>query len=407
MMELRLFEAIGIELEYMIVARADLSIQPLSDQVLHAIAGSYESEVEVGEVSWSNELALHVIELKTTEPATTLESWPARFNASVVRINEILRPHGACLMPTGMHPLMTPDQFRVWPHEYNAVYEAFNRIFDCRGHGWSNLQSMHLNLPFAGDDEFGKLHAAIRVLLPILPALAASSPLMEGHLTGFLDTRLNVYRSNASRVPSIAGQVIPEPLFTRRDYEQGILHKIYADIAPHDPAGILQNEWLNARGAIARFGRSAIEIRVLDVQECSQADLAIAALVRVMLIALVDERWSTRRAQQAMDTDPLAHLLFDVCKQGEMAVISDRNYLALLGAASTARTSVQELWQQKLDEFSPSFDEATREALAVIVNQGPLARRIVKRLAGDVARDNIVAVYRELCECLSQNTLFQ
>jgi hypothetical protein len=31
---------------------------------------------------------------------------------------------------------------------------------------------------------------------------------------------------------------------------------------------VLRHEWVNARGAIARFDRSAIEIRVLDVAEC-------------------------------------------------------------------------------------------------------------------------------------------
>ena len=50
-----------------------------------------------------------------------------------------------------------------------------------------------------------------------------------------------------------------------------------------------RDEWLNARGAIARFGRGTIEIRVLDVQECPQADLAICAAVVEVLQALVAE----------------------------------------------------------------------------------------------------------------------
>src|SRR5690606_30349750 len=126
------------------------------------------------------------------------------------------------------------------------------RIFDCRGHGWANLQSVHLNLPFANDDQFGRLHAAIRLLLPLLPALAASSPLIESRRSGLLDTRLDVYRSNAARIPSVSGQVIPEPVYTRSDYDREILQRMYRDVAPFDPDGTLQHEWLNARGAIAR-----------------------------------------------------------------------------------------------------------------------------------------------------------
>ena len=55
------------------------------------------------------------------------------------------------------------------------------------------------------------------------------------------------------------------------------------DIAPLDPDGTLQHEWLNSRGAIARFDRNAIEIRVLDIQECPVADLAICFQVMSFL----------------------------------------------------------------------------------------------------------------------------
>ena len=37
---------------------------------------------------------------------------------------------------------------------------------------------------------------------------------------------------------------------------------------------------MNSRGAIARFDRNAIEIRVIDVQECPKADLAIAIFIQ-------------------------------------------------------------------------------------------------------------------------------
>ena len=39
---------------------------------------------------------------------------------------------------------------------------------------------------------------------------------------------------------------------------------MYRQIAPLDPDHVVQYEWLNSRGAIARFDRNAIEIRVID-----------------------------------------------------------------------------------------------------------------------------------------------
>src|SRR5690606_14828486 len=140
--------------------------------------------------------------------------------------NDLLKSHGGVLMPTAMHPFMDPySEMQLWPHERNEIYEKYNSIFDCKGHGWANLQSVHLNLPFQGDEEFARLHAAIRLVLPILPALAASSPLKDGQFTGLKDTRLDVYQSNQKKIPSIAGKVIPERVFTKEDYERTILQK--------------------------------------------------------------------------------------------------------------------------------------------------------------------------------------
>jgi gamma-glutamyl:cysteine ligase YbdK (ATP-grasp superfamily) len=405
-MPLSLFQAFGVELEYMIVDARSLSVRPIADRVLEAAAGEIVSEVECGEIAWSNELALHVIELKTNGPAPSLAPLPGLFQEQVRRINHILKAHGARLMPSAMHPWMDPHrELRLWPHDYNPVYEAYNRIFDCRGHGWANLQSVHLNLPFAGDEEFGRLHAAIRLLLPILPALAASSPVAERAITGWQDTRMEVYRGNSARIPSITGQVAPEPVFTRGDYERLIFQRMYADIAPHDPEKILQHEWLNSRGAIARFDRGAIEIRVLDVQECPAADVAICAAVAAVLKALTDQRWTSVAEQQSLAVDPLAAIFLATIRDAEQAPIDDRRYLAQFGYPHAAATA-GELWRHILDRvMSPSEPWST--PLETILRGGPLSRRIVKALGNaELDSSRLEEVYRELCDCLAEGRMF-
>ena len=87
-------------------------------------------------------------------------------------------------MPTAMHPWMDPATETVLWDDATDVYRTYDRIYGCRGHGWANLQSMHVNLPFADDSQFARLHAAIRLVLPLLPALAASSPIAEGSVDG-------------------------------------------------------------------------------------------------------------------------------------------------------------------------------------------------------------------------------
>jgi gamma-glutamyl:cysteine ligase YbdK (ATP-grasp superfamily) len=406
---LHLFQAFGVELEYMVVDAQSLDVRPVVDELFRSVAGEITSDVEHDDISWSNELVAHVVELKTSKPAPDFSPLVRQFDSHVARINTALAPRGARLMPAAMHPWMDPArEMKLWPHDNGPVYEAFHRIFDCRGHGWANLQSVHLNLPFSGDEEFGRLHAAIRLILPILPALAASSPIVEGRATGLLDSRLDVYRSNCRRVPSVTGRVVPEPVFNRAAYRREILEPMYAEIAPLDPEGVLRHEWLNARGAIARFDRGAIEIRVLDVQECPAADLAICAAVTAALQAIVAQRWTELALQKQMPTERLERILSATIDRADQAVVEDPQYLAHFGIGRDEQPSAGDLWRHITQSTRPFSDSSSAQAgaLATILNHGPLARRIMHAIGNNLARPNLAAIYRKLCDCLAAGEVF-
>lgn len=409
-MSLHLFEAFGIELEYMIVDTETFDVRPISDHVLRDEQGAPVSDIENGPIAWSNELTHHVIELKTNGPISDLSTLAAEFQSNVQTINSQLQSAHARLLPSAMHPWMNPEkEMQLWPHEYHDVYETFNKIFDCRGHGWANLQSMHINLPFDGDEEFGRLHAAIRLILPLLPAIAASSPLKDGETTGLKDSRLDVYRSNAKGVASISGRVIPEQVYDFESYDREIFQPMYRDIEPLDPTGILRNEFLNARGAIARFSRGAIEIRVIDVQECPSADIAIAALTIGVLKLLVSEVWSSYEEQKAVSIDDLEPVLLATIEEGESAYISDPEILRHFGILR-GPVKLSQLWMHLYDTVSrldPSFRENHGRALAVILNQGCLATRILTALDGREDRESIAKVYRKLADCLATGESFR
>jgi gamma-glutamyl:cysteine ligase YbdK (ATP-grasp superfamily) len=406
--ELRLFEAYGIEIEYMIVDRRSLSVLPVADRLLEEVAGQIADEYEAGALGWSNELAAHVIELKTARPSPTLANLHESFQADVRRIDGILAGLGGRLMPTAMHPWMDPQrETRLWPHGDRTIYQTFDRIFGCQGHGWSNLQSMHLNLPFADDAEFARLHAAVRFVLPLLPGLAASSPLMDGRSTGTLDNRLAVYRDNARRVPSVTGAVIPEPVYSRGEYQRDILERIHRDMAPHDPEGVLRHEWINARGAIARFDRHAIEIRVLDTQECPLADIAVAALVSDTVRALAAEAWCGLKSLQRWDTGALAAIYADATREAERAAVTDRRYLEALGFPERGPCRAQDLWQHLIETLKPAAACAEwGPVYARYLARGTLARRILRALPERPDREALFAVYGRLCDCLAAGAAF-
>ena len=150
-MTLHLFQGYGLELEYMIVDRNTLSVKPICDQILQKLAGTIVSEFEIDGVGISNELALHVLELKTAEPVPSIDEAILPLHRVAAMLNEELAAFDARLLPGGMHPWMDPAREMVlWPHEYHEVYQTYHRIFDCAKHGWINLQSIHLNLPFCG-----------------------------------------------------------------------------------------------------------------------------------------------------------------------------------------------------------------------------------------------------------------
>jgi glutamate---cysteine ligase / carboxylate-amine ligase len=407
---LGLFEGYGIELEYMIVDADTLDVSPVCDRLLAAQAGQITSDVEFDDISWSNELALHVVELKTSGPEPRLDGLSAAFDRHVQRVAELAHGLGTRLMPSAMHPWMDPHtQMHLWPHEYSPIYEAMNRVYDCRGHGWSNLQSVHINLPFKDDDEFGRLHAAIRLLLPILPALAASSPVMDGGVTGRLDNRLEAYRHHCDRIPSVVGRVIPEPVFSIDEYQTQVLGRIYKDIAPHDPEGVLMHEFSNARGAIARFDRNTIEVRVIDVQECPAADLAIAAAAIGVLQLLVGETWTDYDAQKAWPVEPLADLFDAVRDHGDTTPITNADYLHTFGWPTSDPCTAGRLWRHLVDcvdMHRPKIIDPNAGELEVLLDDGPLARRIVEALPPDPSHDELRDVYGQLCAALLAGEMF-
>jgi len=406
---LHAFEGCGLELEYMIVDHETLDIRPIADEVLRGADGSWATDRERGAFGWSNELAAHLIEVKSNDPTQPLATLPGGFAGEVAEINQVLSGMHAMLMPGAIHPWMDPaTETRLWPHEYAEIYALYDRIFGCRRHGWANLQSMHVNLPFSGDEEFARLHAVIRLLLPILPALAASSPIAEGTPTGWLDYRMACYRSNSERIPSMTGLVIPEPVASEAEYRSRILAPMYQAIAPHDPEGVLQDEWLNARGAIARFDRNAIEIRVIDTQECPRADVAIAAATIAVLRHWYDGDTARRELRDPLDSRRLASLL-EACSRGAgTAMISDADYLQRVGYPS-GHCAARELWQHLLDETllaQAGSDPQWREPLELILSKGTLARRIMTAVGEDYGRDSLRRVCRHLARCLSRGELF-
>ncbi len=405
---LSLFEAFGIELEYMIVDRDTLRPLPIAESILIDESGETTQEISLGPIDVSNELATHVLEFKTAAPTADLEKLEADFQDAISEMNTRLAAHNAMLAPGGIHPFMDPHvEGKTWSQGNRTIYETYDRIFGCSSHGWFNLQSCHLNLPFANEEEFARLHAAIILILPYLPAVAASSPIIEGEYRGFLDTRIDVYKNNQAKVPEIAGNIIPEPIFTFADYQTEILEKTYKAIAPHDPEGILQHEWLNSRGAIARFDRNAIEIRLLDTQENPSQDIGICCLIIALLQSLCALDIETlKEFTKRYSPKERKEQLMAIARDGYEADLQLRDLAELFGLKED-ECSVGELWAKIVDALKqhPRVSKRTH-ALGYILQEGSLAERLLARVGKKPSQEQLRETMAQLSSCLENGEAF-
>ncbi len=400
---LHLFEGYGLELEYMIVDRDTFEVRPIADWLLAQVGPQGTREVEQGQLCWSNELALHVIELKGNGPVADMTTLADPLQRDIARMNELLAAQGACLMGSAVHPWMDPDaDSRLWPFEDAPIYQALDRIFGCHGHGWFNLQSAHLNLPFANDEEFARLHAAIRLVLPIIPALAAASPFLDGVDTGLWDARLHVYSQHCNRLPAAIGKVIPEPVSSEQEYQDTILEPLYQLLRPLDKEGTLCYEWSNARGAIARFERNAIEVRLIDVQEHPGMDQAVVGAVAAAIRLLTDQACQDKDAMNALSCVRLRKILDEAIAWGEQAQVTDDDFLRLLCGSDHPR-SAQQVWRDMIYRCS-DFAGPARAGVEQLLTQGTLATRL-RQVTGPVTGESLHRTAQRLCQALARGEM--
>ncbi|WP_028388558.1 carboxylate-amine ligase [Legionella fairfieldensis] len=399
-----LFSVLGIEIEYMLVDKTSLDIRPQSDVILTALAGELVNEVKLGDTALSNELVMHVVELKNNGPKPPNAKIIDQFQHTIQTLQPSLDQHHLQLLPTGAHPWMDPlKETRRWPHDNTAIYRQFDSVFNCKGHGWANLQSMHVNLPFTNDDEFCRLHNAIRLLLPLLPALAASTPFLEGQKTGLKDSRLYFYGKNQQRIPAISGEIIPDFISNEAQYRQDILVPMYDAIKPFDPEGILQHEWLNSRAAIPKFSHKAIEIRILDSQECVQADIAIALLIHALL-----KYWYCNSDYYLIHpcaTGRLRAVYEQAIKEGLTLQVDDSELCAQWQLPKRQMTG-RDIWAQLIERVSTDLDNASQRTLEYLLSQGNLSERLLRACGADYGKSTLTRIYRQLGHCLLTNQLF-
>ena len=261
---------------------------PISDRIIKDYCGKTRNFVELPSFTFGKELQMHVIELKANSPFKSPVEFEETMQNAVLTLSQIVERDDAQLLGTGMHPLLKLEDTSIWPHYHRKIYHEYGGIFNMNQHGWLNIQSFHLNLPYQKERDGIEMHNLLANLSAYLPAITASSPIYEGKAGLDIDNRLVFYKVNQSEIPSITGDVIPEYASSFSRYKHDVIVQYSEDLAR---AGadktILWREWINSRGVIFRFDRRALEVRVMDEQECIKSDVALSCFIRAALRGLM------------------------------------------------------------------------------------------------------------------------
>jgi gamma-glutamyl:cysteine ligase YbdK (ATP-grasp superfamily) len=395
----RTLQVLGPEHEFSVI---DEKLQPLPivDKVIKDVHGRIVNNVDLGEFSFGKELQAHVAEFKANQPFCSPEVFEETMHNAVLRILGFLeKRYGARLLGLGMHPSLLLDKVKVWSHRDRQIYEALSRIFNLNQHGWLNIQSFQLNLPFENELEAVRLYNALANLLPYLPAIAASSPIYESKIGDYVDNRLHFYLVNQAEVPSITGDIIPEYVSSFEDYEKTTIRQYSEDLAKvNAPRCLLNKEWLNSRGAIIRFDRRAVEIRIMDEQECVKSDVALSCFIRATLRGILHHQ------------EEFEYLPHNVLVNNLSAVIRDGlDALVQHPKGSTARQVCRHLY--RIAEENASSEE--KKYLGIIkrrIEEGSLSDLILKEVTKKVLKtdlgDAIFTVYSSLASSLERNRVY-
>jgi carboxylate-amine ligase len=176
--------------------------------------------------------------------------------------------YGAAVMAASTHPFADWKAQAPTPRER---YERFVVTFQDSVRRFL-ISGMHIHAGFGDPDSRIRVMTAIRRYLPILHALSASSPFVEGRETGFKSFRLNLM-TNLPRTG------LPGPLRSRAEFD-----RLVADYQRMDFIGDASELWWDIRPS-GKF--PTIEMRIGDV--CTRIDDAMcivalyASLVRYLL----------------------------------------------------------------------------------------------------------------------------
>ncbi|MDP9401091.1 MAG: carboxylate-amine ligase [Actinomycetota bacterium] len=331
---------IGVEEELMIVDAESFALVNAIEELL--------DEAQEGELH--PELLESVLEIATRPCANTAEAG-AELRGLRRRAHEAAAARGLTIGSAGTHPFaLWEDQRVVGRTRYRDLVNALR--FVARQ---ELIFGMHVHV--AVDDPEKAIHVAngMRVHVPVLVALSANSPFWRADATGFVSTRMPIFRA----FPRVG---MPPAYRDWADYQQQIDFMVesgvmadytylWYDVRPHPKLG-------------------TVEIRACDSQTRLEHTLGLAALIQAMVREL---------AEHFTAGEPLGTYPWQMLDENRWLAARHGLDGELVDLPSSERVSVKALTRRLLDRLRPHAQdlgsEAELEGVVDLVERGNGAQR--------------------------------
>jgi gamma-glutamyl:cysteine ligase YbdK (ATP-grasp superfamily) len=156
---------------------------------------------------------------------------------------------------------------------------------------------------------------------------------------------------------------------------------------------LLGKEWVNSRGAIFRFDRRAIEIRVMDEQECVKSDVSLSCFIRALLRGLMKEKVTF------VPHNVLLEDFNSIVNDGLRARLHGKfGALAKEACASLLHIAYENATEEEKKYLSTVQNRIEKGSLSEIIRE-----RVEKKSQKTDLKEAIVQIYLQLAESLIDN----
>jgi glutamate---cysteine ligase / carboxylate-amine ligase len=246
---------VGIEEEFALVDPETLALIPRFEELRDAAAVD-----PVLSESIAGELISSEIEIRSGR-GTDAEDARARQAEARRRLFTLAREHGVALGATGTHPLSDyREQHIIDTEHYHRVEEGLKYV------AWrNNTFSLHVHVGVRGSDRAVRVCDRLRPVLPLLLAISANSPYIDGRDSGLHSGRSQTFTKSFPRcgIPDVFGSWQAWSEYVELLVRTGSIvefTQLWWSVRPHHDFG-------------------TVEVRICDAQMTAAESDGLAALI--------------------------------------------------------------------------------------------------------------------------------